>query len=147
MQWSPDPLHITRHHPPFCERPITAHLPPIQSSPLSSHSPIPAPTIAVDSVLSPVVTHDVAASEPSICTFQDFNHIYGTSQHQEPYLYLRNLHRGIDIGHVEIRPHVLAWVMFCRLGWANPYTLSLLDAWTLASKEPVYKLVCPSHVL
>ena len=32
-----------------------------------------------------------------------------------------------------------------RFGWTNPYTRSLLDAQTLASKEPVYGLVRPSH--
>jgi hypothetical protein len=51
------------------------------------------------------------------------NHIYGTSQHQEPISVHRckNLHPSIDIGHMEIRPHVLAWVMFCSTyhmgGW------------------------------
>ena len=31
-------------------------------------------------------------------------------------------------------------------GRTNPYTCSLLDAYTLAPKEPVYGLVCPDHV-
>ena len=40
--------------------------------------------------------------------------------------------------------HPNHWVPRFRFGRTNPYTCSLLDAWTLASKEPVYGLVRPS---
>ena len=43
-----------------------------------------------------------------------------------------------------VKTHSLLTLAWCGFGRTNPYTHSLLDAQTLASKELVYRLVHPN---